>query len=87
MGYIQISKVLLEMVSVVIYAFGQRCGPWRRASLGIAMLWSWILFAFMIPLYKPNGISMVIPRMLDTKIAFAFCRKLPISLLLRFLVF
>ncbi len=75
MASIQISKVLLEIISVVIYAFGPQRGPWRRTALKIAMLCSWILFAFMLPphgRYKPHGISTVIPRLYNTDLATDF---------------
>ncbi len=81
MGLIQYSKLVLEFLSVTIYAIGPNEPLWtspgqphftlRHGALALFMYLSWILALVCIftGLHRPTGHSMFIPRILDQDIS------------------
>lgn len=77
MGAIQVSKVVLEALSVVIYAFGPQKNPFRQKLrflvLSIILATSLVLLGLTFTnLYKQLGLSAMFPRAMDTAIAGPF---------------
>lgn len=77
MGVIQMSKLVLQTLSVVIYALGPQKSRFRSRLrfLGLVsvLLSSFIVFSLTFTkLYKPLGLSTLIPRALDSDIATPF---------------
>lgn len=77
MGAIQVSKLVLQSLSVVVYALGpqrSQCGRIARfAALAIIMVLSFgVLCLTFTDMYKPLGVSALFSRARDSQIAFDF---------------